>query len=85
MAGRIHAAAGIHVLEPGAASFAVLLDNDVGDARFLQLDRHRDAGQTGTDHHRLEALQLRLGWLLAPGHGAPVPPPNWASSSSTSR
>ena len=53
--GRVDAAAGVGVLQPGAAHVGVLLEHGVGDARLLQAMRRQDSRHTGADHRHVEA------------------------------
>ncbi len=56
MVGAVHAAAGVGVLEPGAADVGVLLEDRMRDARLLQADRRVDPGHAGTDDGHVEGL-----------------------------
>ena len=70
MVRRIHGAAGINVLVPGAADRLVLFDDAERDAGFLELDRHTHAGQAGADDQYVMIGQRLGGRLPAPFHRA---------------
>ena len=68
MVWRIDPAAGIRVLQPGAADRLVLLVNDERNAGLLQLDRHAETGHAGTDDHHAKRRQRLVGRPRAPVH-----------------
>ncbi len=57
--GDVNAAAGVGVLEPGAADAVVLLDHRVGDARLLQPDGGEQTRHTGADDQDAKVARRR--------------------------
>ena len=55
----VHAAAGIGVLEPGAANFGILLDHIEGNACLLEADGGENAAHTRADHHHAQLAARR--------------------------
>ena len=63
----VDAAAGVAVLEPGAAGGRVLLDDRVRDAGVAEADAGEDARHAGADHH-----DVRCGFHVVVDRRAPV-------------
>src|SRR3712207_7236158 len=56
---RVHGAAGVPVLEPGAADVGVLLQHLERDAELLQADRGAQAAEAGRSEEHTSELQSR--------------------------
>src|SRR3712207_9135733 len=69
---RVHGAAGVPVLEPGAADVGVLLQHLERDAELLQADRGAQAAEAGADHDHLEVPRRQLRRAAVPADGAGV-------------
>ena len=66
--GRIHAAARVGVVQPGAADGGVLFDDHERNAQRLELDGRAQPRFTGADDQHLETFQRFRSGTAAPGH-----------------
>jgi hypothetical protein len=69
---RVHGAARVLVLEPGAADVGVLLQHLERNAELLQADRGAEATEARADDDDLEALQRQLRRRSVPANGPGV-------------